>query len=335
MKNKKKAVIIIFAILVLLGLFFYFRWQVYYSKGSFNEVKVVKIEKGEGNRTVGEKLESGGLIASKYYFFYYMWSNKLVNKILPDEYKLSGKMTVPEIAYRITCEQDKTIKITFPEGWDSRKMSDRLNSNGLDGSGFLDLVNNPAVFRDKHEYLQNEDIKTLEGYLFPDTYFFTRQSTAEEIVTKMLGIFNTKITNQMKNEILKKEKKLNDIVIVASIIEGEVRSTEDRRIVSGIFWKRIREEKPLESCATLAYILSDRKKQYTGEDTRVNSPFNTYIIKGLPPAPISNPGEDSIKAAIDPQESPYNFFLNDPETGETFFAVTYEEHLKNKSEHGL
>jgi len=117
---------------------------------------------------------------------------------------------------------------------------------------------------------------------------------------------------------------------MASIIEKEVKSEEDRAIVSGIFWKRIENKYPLESCATIAYVLGVDKKQYSYDDTRTASPYNTYIHTGLPPAPINNPGISAIKAALNPEYTDYNFFLSAPD-GTTIFSKTFEEHQNNKA----
>ncbi len=332
---KKIFIIIASAAVAVLAAFFYFRYQVYYSHGDFSETKIFKIEKGEGNKMIGENLKKEGLISGKYYFYYYMWSHKLTSRILPDDYQLSGTMTIPEIVLTITKEQDKNIKITFPEGWTSKQMAERLNTKGLAGNEFLKIADNPGEIKNQYSFLADPKVKTLEGYLFPETYFFTKEMDAEAMVKKMLGIFNTKITSQMKSDALKNSRTLNDIIIMASIIEGEVRTDEDRKIVSGIFWKRLNEGKTLQSCATLAYITGENKKQYSEADTKIQSPYNTYLYKDLPPAPISNPGLSAITAAIYSAETSYNYFLSDPETGETIFSKTYEEHTANKVRYGL
>lgn len=332
---RKIFIIIAFVAVVILTTFFYFRYQVYYSHGTSKETVSFVIEKGEGNKIIGERLKKEGLISGRYYFYYYVWSHKLISQILPDDYELSGIMTIPEIALTVTKEQDKNIKVTFPEGWTSKQMAGRISAKELAGDEFLKIVNNPGEIKNQYSFLADPEIKTLEGYLFPETYFFTKEMDAETMVKKMLGIFNTKITSQMKSDALKNERTLNDIIIMASIIKGEVRTDEDRKIVSGIFWKRLKEGKALQSCATLAYITGENKKQYSEADTKIQSPYNTYLYKGLPPTPISNPGLSAITAAIYPAETPYNYFLSDPETGETIFSKTYKEHTANKTRYGL
>lgn len=335
MNSTKRTVIILASIAVLIGGFFYFRYQVYFSHGDSVKNEVFTIKKGEGNKLIGENLAGQGLISGKYYFYFYMWSRKLTSKIFPDDYDLSNRMTIPEIASVITSEQDKTKKITFPEGWGAKQMAERLTANGLPGDEFLKIINNPGELKNRYNFLSDPKIKTPEGYLFPDTYFFDKDIDGEGIVRKMLGIFNTKITAQMLAGAAKSGKSLNEIIIMASIIENEVKTDEDRAIISGIYWNRIKIGQPLQSDITLAYILGEKKKQYSFSDTRTPSPYNTYLNKGLPPGPIDNPGLSAIQAAIYPQNSEFNYYLSDPETGKTIFSKTFPEHVANKAKYGL
>lgn len=319
--------------IILFGGFFYFRNRVYYSRGSFEEEKMFVIEKGQGNVEIAENLKEEGLVSGKICFYYYMKKHGLLGKILPGEYLLSGSMTIPEIARAITNGEARFVKITFPEGFTASQMADRLSANNLPGSEFLKIVNDPGDFKKRYGYLVN--VETLEGYLFPDTYFFKKDASADNIVGRLLDTFDEKLDGKMRKDIVDQEKTINEIVIMASIVEAEVRTMEDRRLVAGIFWKRLALDMPLQSDATLTYAIGVRKKQSSLEDTRVDSPYNTYANKGFPPGPIGNPGLQSIDSAVNPAESGYVYFLSDPETGETVFSETFPEHVKNKEEHGL
>ena len=176
---------------------------------------------------------------------------------------------------------------------------------------------------------------SLQGFLFPDTYFFDKEDSAESIIEKMLANFGNKINAELRSAAKNKNKNLYAAVTLASIVENEVRSENDRQIVSDIFLRRLSIGKPLESDATIKYILGIDKIQHTFEETRVVSSYNTYTNTGLPPSPIGNPGLISIRATILPEDNSYFYFLSDPKTGETIFSVTYEEHLRNKNLHGL
>lgn len=335
-KKKIFIILILFAALSA-AYFFYFRYQVYHSKGSRTAAEIFKIEKGERTESIAGRLLNENLIAGKFQFYYYLEIHNLLSKILPGEYEIGGNMTIPEIASIITEEQNRFIKITFPEGWDSKKISERLSANGFSGDEFLHIVKNPpAELTDRFSFFSMLPMETnIEGYLFPDTYFFSRKMNTEDIAKRILANFDNKLTPDLREEIKKQKKTLKDVIAMASIVEREVNSEEDRKIVSGIFWKRIKNGQPLQSCATIAYVLGVNKKQYSFEDTRVQSPYNTYINRGLPPGPISNPGISSIQAAMYPKETGYNYFLNDPETGKTIFSKTIEEHNANKTKYGL
>jgi UPF0755 protein len=336
MKFKLKLLTAVFLVLlVALGGFFYFRHLVYFWRGGENLETVFVIEKGQGVSEVSENLKEKGLIKSVWAFYYYLEKSEMSGKILPGEYELDGKMAIPELATVITSKKEEFVKVTFPEGFNVEKMAERLSANGLPGAEFLGLTKNPDDFRDDYAFLTDRKIKTLEGFLFPDTYFFKPDDTGEKIVRRMLSNFSNKYSGEISQKISNSGKSLLENIIMASIIEGEVRSAEDRKMVSGLFWRRIEEGKPLQSCASIAYVLGVNKKQYSFEDTRISSPYNTYLNTGLPPGPINNPGLDSILAASDPAKSDYLFFLSDPETGKTVYSKTIEEHNANKVRYGL
>ena len=333
----KKIIIILITFAALLGGIFYFRYRVYYSHGSYKQDKEFEITKGEGNSQIATNLKKEGLISGDWYFYYYIHTHGLLNKFLPGKYQINGNMSIPEIALRLTQEESILpgyAKITFPEGWDSKKMAERLSANGLPGENFLRIVQSPPKsLSGDFEYLKN--VKSLEGYLFPDTYFFAKDIKAEGVAQKMLDNFDQKLNAEMREVIKNQGKSISDIIALASIVEKEVNNDEDRQIVSGIFWQRIKNGQALQSCATLAFILGENKKQYSIVDTQIVSPYNTYQNIGLPPGPISNPGLSAIQAAIYPKKSEFNYFLSEPATGQTVFSKTLEEHNANKFKYGL
>ncbi|MFA5109059.1 MAG: endolytic transglycosylase MltG [Patescibacteria group bacterium] len=179
----------------------------------------------------------------------------------------------------------------------------------------------------------------LEGYLFPDTYRIYADSTAEEVVEKMLDNFDKKLTPAMRADIKKQGKTIYQIITMASIIEKEApidyqkTDNRDARIISGIFWNRLKIGQALQSDATLSYILNDNQPQHSGKDLVIDSPYNTYKYRGLPPGPICNPGILAIKAAIYPLATDYYYFLTPKGKDEVIYAHTNEEHNKNKNQY--
>ncbi len=335
---KKKIIIISVAIfLFILAGLFYFRYQVYYSHGKFVDTKTLEVAKGDGNKKVALKLKKADLISGEIYFYYYIKSQKLSDKIMPGVYELSGNMTIPEMVHIITNDEEKFLKITFPEGFTARQMAEKLTVSGLPGQEFLQIVNSPRELKKRYSYLTPDNIKTLEGYLFPDTYFFKKDISAQNIAGRLLDTFDQKLTEPMRQEISKQNKSISEIMIMASIIEREVQTAQDMKIASGIFWKRIASDQKLQSDAPLSYILNDTNDQHSGKDLELDSPYNTYKYAGLPPTPISNPGLSAINASIYPTISKYNFFLTADVNGEkeVIYSATFEEHVANRHKYGL
>ncbi|MBU0667942.1 endolytic transglycosylase MltG, partial [Patescibacteria group bacterium] len=184
---------------------------------------------------------------------------------------------------------------------------------------------------DKYFFLDREAMKTLphplEGYLFPDTYFIDPLNFySENLIQLMLENFERKIGEDLKKEAT---RSISDIVTMASIVEKEVRTKKDIPIVAGILWKRLDNSWLLGADATILYLKDDRSIDY--QDLKEDSPYNTRVKGGLPPGPISNPGLESLKAALNPQDSPYWYYLTTPDTGEVIYAKTNDEHNSNKA----
>ena len=226
------------------------------------------------------------------------------------------------------------VEIKLIEGWNAVEMAEYLEKENIaEKKFFLEAVEDVKSFKEDFQFLSSiPSDKNLEGFLFPDTYRIYNNSEVEDIIRKMLKNFDKKLTQELRDEIQKQEKDLYEILTMASVIQKEVRSTKDMKVVSGIFWDRIKYGQPLESCATIGYILGESKIRYSFEDTKIDSPYNTYTNKGLPPGPIANPGLQAIEAAVYPEFTDYVYFLSKP-NGETVFSITYEEHLSNSNKY--
>jgi UPF0755 protein len=241
------------------------------------------------------------------------------------------------VARVITNPEEKFIKITFPEGWDARKMAARLSENGLDGEEFLRLVENPGELKKRYSYLTGEEVATLEGYLFPDTYYFKKDTEASDIVGRLLDTFDVRFDETMRKDAEASGRTFHQIVIMASIAEREVQSAADMKTVSGIFWKRADAGDRLQSDATLSYFLNDKEDQHTQAELEIDSAYNSYKYPGLPPGPIGNPGKNALLGAVYPTLSDYYFFLTVSTNGEkkVIYAKTFEEHIANRQKYGI
>ncbi|OGY56397.1 MAG: hypothetical protein A2Y84_01830 [Candidatus Colwellbacteria bacterium RBG_13_48_8] len=197
--------------------------------------------------------------------------------------------------------------ITVPEGWTVRKINQLLQKEGI----LVDRELPPG----------------LEGYLFPDTYEFFLDSSTEVVTSKFQSNFKSQV-GKIGLDI--NDSKTADIIIMASMLEKEIKEPEERRVASGVLWRRLDVGVPLQVDATICFIKEeDECLPITNGDKKIDSPYNTYLYKDLPPSPISNPGLESILAALRPADSSYWYYLSDLETGETIFAETLDEHNQN------
>jgi UPF0755 protein len=338
MKKKFLIFIAVLAVVSAVG-FFSMNYQIAVSHGSVKSTQVIEIKTGENMIDIGTKFQDAGIIDWRGYFMYHVWKKDLRHALVAGKYQLNGTMTIPEITEVITKGEvvPKGVTVVFPEGFDSQKIADRLTANALPGDAFLELVNHPkAEWRDEFWFLKGiPSGASLEGFLFPDTYTFMFDTSAETIVKRMLTDFENKFPDTAKTAMEQQGKSIFDIVTLASIVENEVQTASDRKMVADIFWRRLSIGQPLQSDATVKYVRKESKVQHSFAETRVDSPYNTYINKGLPPGPIASPGLESLLAVIAPTPNTYFYFLSDTTTGETVFSVTFDEHVANKAKHGL
>lgn len=294
------------------------------------------LSRGEDAWAVATHLEEQGIVRNRFGFLYALARQKKLNTLVAGEYRLSGSLAAQDIVVRLSTGQvvSPDIQVTFPEGFTLQQMADRLVQAGLPGDDFLRQGLDPdAAWRSEFAFLDTLPPEaSLEGFLFPDTYRFDRKAGASDIIRGMLAAFERKAWPLLSS---RAPKDAYAALVLSSIVETEVRSDKDRALVADLFLRRLASDHPLQSDATVKYILGKNKVQHSFEETRTDSPYNTYVNKGLPPGPISNPGLSSIRAVLSPAKNQYFYFLSDPKTGETVFSVTFEEHVRNKASHGL
>jgi len=280
------------------------------SKNVAEEVQF-SVKKGEGSGDIALNLEKQNLIKWAPMFRIYILARGIAGDLKAGEYLLSPSMNVPEIADKLVRGDVIKISVIIPEGFTLKQIEERF---GFELPG-----------------------DNLEGFLFPDTYQFSFGFSAKEAVERMKDNFEKKLTTDLREEIGRQGKTIFEMVTMASLIEKEVRTLEDKKLVSGILWKRFKIGMPLQVDATIAYILEGnwgfsemRREIAAGKE--VDSPYNTYKYPGLPLGPICNPGLESIMAAVYPEESDHWYYLSTPE-GETIFTGTLEKHNLAKAEH--
>lgn len=228
--------------------------------------------------------------------------------------------------------QANSIRVTIPEGFEFRQIADRLAEQGLiDKDTFYRVAEQETFDFDFISKIPKRENR-LEGYLFPDTYSFVKGSDTEKtIIHTMLARFEEVVCTadniDRANEL---GMSMDEIVTLASLIEREALGDSDRKDVSSVFHNRLksRDFPYLQSCATVQYILRERKPVLSEADTKINSPYNTYRNKGLPVGPIASPGAKAVEAALYPNQTDYLFFVLGSD-GTHHFSKTYDEHLAN------
>ena len=340
----KKIYIFCFFLFILCSLF-YIGQGIYLCKDSSGAEQIFLIEKGESIKEIVTNLENQELIKNKNFFFLYVFLKGDSKKIKAGKYVISCSQPISEIAKKFIKGETIKEKITIIEGWDIRDIAWYFENKGMfqaeeifeitgfplvDYSKIKDLPL-PKDFSDEFGFLKDKPKNLgLEGYLFPDTYEIGKQGLVnnelvEEIIKKVLRNFNDKLNSDLQEEIVKQDKSIFEVIIMASLLEKEVRSIEDKKIVSGILWKRLRNKVALQVDATIIYITGKKESNGFKQDVKIDSPYNTYKYRGLPLGPICNPGLDSILASIYPEDSEFWYYLSTPK-GETIFSKNLEEH---------
>ncbi len=280
--------------------------------------KVVNIPSGTNAKEIVYILEKNEIIRKNNYTFRILIKlMKLEDQLKYGEYNLNPSMNMLQILDKLVKGEVIVYKITIPEGYTSTQIAELLDKKEVaEEESFLKLV--------------KDSEKTPEGYLFPDTYEVPKKYGAEKMVKVMLANFNqVALVNKFTDKAEVIGFSLDEIIILASIIEKEAKFSEEKSKVSSVFHNRLKTGMKLQSCATIQYILGEPKEILDENDLKIESPYNTYLYKSLPPGPICNPGLDSIIAALEPAEEDYLYFVLG-ENGRHIFSKTYQEHLKNK-----
>jgi UPF0755 protein len=228
------------------------------------------------------------------------------------------------------------VELKVIEGWSIHDIADMLQKSGITSNDVFAVTGDVKTARAFDPSLRSEypflaslsPSSTLEGYLFPDTYRVWKDQLPQSLIKKQLDAFGQRAT-EIAEDAKAQGRTLNEVVTLASILEKEVTTSEDRKIVAGIFMNRLRDGMALQSDATVNYVTGAGRTRPTAQDLATASPYNTYRNKGFPPGPISNPGDDALDAALHPAATEYRFFLTDAD-GKVYYAKTLEEHIRNK-----
>jgi UPF0755 protein len=302
-----------FTALFIFLLFFYL--GVSTAPRNFPTHTIVTVRSGAGLVEVANTLKDTGVIRSASWFRTVIVALGGESKLQSGDYHFSYPQNIYSVASKIIHGDYgiERVKVTIPEGFTKKKIQS--------------LFDERFTAFDHREFMN----AAKEGYLFPDTYPIPVNATASSTIALLHDNFLKKIF-PYSGEIAASGRSLNEIITMASIIESEANTKIDRTIVSGILWKRLKQGLPLQVDATLTYINGKESKDMTQADLAVDSPYNSYVYKGLPPTPIANPGLESIEAALRPATSTYMYFLTGND-GKMYYAKTFDEHRANIQKH--
>jgi UPF0755 protein len=283
--------------------------------------KTIGIRRGMTFREVAYLLEEEGIIRGIRRFVLLGELSGASPKIKAGEYELSSNMTPLQVLDTLTTGKVKQYMVFIPEGYTMFQIAEFLESRGITGrEAFLEKCS-------FSQYISSLGIEadSLEGYLFPDSYLFSRNLQAEDVIEVMVRRFRQIYTLQHSERA--KELGFSDyeILILASIIEKEAAISEERFLVSGVYHNRLKRSMRLNSCVTVIYGIKDFDGNLTKRDLERYTPYNTYIIRGLPPGPVCNPGKEAIEAALYPPKTKYLYFVSKND-GSHQFSSTLKEH---------
>lgn len=278
------------------------------------------------NRTAAE-LSEKDIIEFPFIFRVISRINGTDVKIKPGRIVIKSGMSYFDILNLLTNPETTLTKVLIPEGLELKEIADKL-TEFVTKEEFYDAIRKEYDYRFLKKVPEREYI--LEGYLFPATYEIKHGMTAEEIVDMMLKAFDEVFKDEYYSRAEALGMSVDEVVTLASIIERESNTGEERPKVAGVFYNRLNKNMRLQSCATVQYILKERKAVLSTADTRIESPYNTYLHDGLPPGPIASPGEECIKAALYPENTDALYFVLGAD-GKHIFSATYDEHLAAKN----
>ena len=283
-------------------------------------------------RDIADVLHEKGLISNTLWFRVAAIISGQAQELKKGEYVLDSQMSMESTLAKLASGKSEATRVVVPEGYSCQQIARDLEKQGIvKAADFLAAVKKPENL---YPYMKGNRTVSFpaEGFLFPDTYFIPNDATPDAIAKTMLKEFDDHLTAEMKQKIAKRNLSIYQFVTLASLVEKEARYEEDRAPIAAVFFNRLSTGMPLQSDACISYVLGMAKTNVSIQDTKLESPYNTYVYKGLPPGPIASPGMAAMNAVLDAPDTDYLFFVADSD-GHNHFIRTYEEHLKAVEEY--
>jgi UPF0755 protein len=287
----------------------------------------VDIKPGTGTRAIGDRLVEAGVVRDRLTFRLALWLSGRATRLQAGEYRFADAVTPGEVIGKLARGEVFVIPVTFPEGLTIAEMSKIVEAKGFGpAASFVDAARDASLVR-----ALDPAARDLEGYLFPETYPLSRHADAPRLVRLMADAFDHALSPDLRAAAAARGLSIRQLVTLASIVEKETASPDERPLVASVYENRLRIGMPLQCDPTVIYAL-EKVGRYHGnlhhDDLSFDSPYNTYRYPGLPPGPIASPGRASLEAVVHPAESSYLYFVSRND-GSHAFAATLEEHNRN------
>ncbi|MGB4613790.1 MAG: endolytic transglycosylase MltG [Erysipelotrichaceae bacterium] len=341
-----KFIFLILVIILVLSIFTYYKNSLK-PVSNISEEVIFTVDKGSSTKTIVKKLEEENLIKDSNTAYLFIKSNELTN-IKAGEYILDRSWDVETIFQYINVATNAIsddVKVTIIEGDWAKDIAKKLSvATNIPIDDYLNLWNDEAYVRslmDKYPFITEEIFNPntrvlLEGYLFPNTYLFFKETDVNAVTTKILDE-TLNVYNEYKDKIENHNLSTHELFTLSSIVQYEASKVEDMKLIAGVFYNRMDINMKLQSSVTVCYAI-DKEKEDSWMNCEVNpnfdSPYNTYKYEGLPPGPILNPGKSAIEATLNPTPNDYLYFMADVYgDGTVYYAKTYKEHSANVSKY--
>ena len=279
------------------------------------------------NADIATLLQNKKMINSPVFFRLQSKFARMERSLQAGEYEIVSGMSNWEIIDLFSKGQVRHKTLTIPEGYTIEQIAKKIEESGL---GSAEEFKKAAKDYAPYSYMEtsnNNVIFKAEGFAYPSTYYLSPGSAEKEILAIMVKEFDTQLTEDIRQKAKDKNMSIRDLVNLASLVEKEAVFPEERPVIAGVFLKRLQIQMPLQSETTIQYILGVQKKEISIADTKIDSPYNTYLYAELPPGPIASPSISTINAVLDPKQTNYLYFVADLE-GHHHFTETYQDHLK-------
>jgi UPF0755 protein len=329
-RGKVVAALVIAILVVLVGGNVFMHSIGVYGESSPGRAVRLEIPEGSGNAEIGDILVDAGVIESSFGWKVALFLHSGDESIQAGSYEIATGLTAPDAidALLESAPSEASVRVTFPEGsWLTDFAGELAAETHIDGDRFLELATSGKV---RSRY-QPDDVQTLEGLLFPSTYEVIARDTARSVLTRLVDEFEEQAKDLDFSIVEATGVSAYEAITIASMIEAEAQLDEERPMIARVIYNRLQEGMPLGIDATVLYALGEHKTELTSQDLRIESPYNTREVAGLPPTPIGEPGIDSLEAALAPADGEWLYYVLADCSGRHAFSTNYDDFLEDKA----